>query len=739
MIAAIAAITLMLALALGAGCLICCRLDERASWLEWLQTRVVLGLAALPIAAITSFELLRVPIRPWMALVLGGVGLVVGVRQAWRRWTPSGGRTQEPPAHRAALLLLALSTFWSCLHGALAFPSFEGRDGWGHALGARYLLETGVPRQPLPEWPLVHYVDAYPPLFDVLLSLASAWGGAVNAPIKAVSAMAAALAVPAFYFLVLRLVQSPRVAAVASALYAALPGNLTRHVWAHSLALVFLFVALHAAVRLRESSDWLIPGSMVTAGLMLTAPTTAIKGLALLLLLGVACGRTARVWSRRVFAQALLASLLAAVWYVPAFVRYGWELRRAMESPQARRDRMAGDTSAAPHAPHRGGSAASRPRPYGPDDFFFFRPYSFGGLLTEPKQAEEIAPAGVGLPLAVLSLWFLLLGPRAAFQEGRGVSASIGSRALRLWLAAILVLALAPHVRLDFYAWRSWLVLCPLACAAAAAVLCRAVRGSSAASCVAVAALALAGVINAGGAVVWDFLGSIPSRAFWSHGRAAGPENPGFFLLGNPAFGLVLLGAALLGWGALTGGRGRSRGLRMVGAVIVAAHVVIAGPVRLRTLTRYIPPMGYASDLEYRGYLFTVTSTRVGDRVLPLSGGARSAFLIGLDRSCRPWERREHEVMRAAASPRPELTPAMLVAWLRAAGYQYLVMDPSYLRQLAEGGLDAAERRRRVAAVANEPGLAPVLRVQPEAGAEDETFMLLRVLSSAATDGGQAN
>jgi asparagine N-glycosylation enzyme membrane subunit Stt3 len=84
-----------------------------------------------------------------------------------------------------------------------------------------------VPRQPLPEWPLIHYVDAYPPLFDFVLSFASAWGGAVNAPIKAVSAVAAALAVPAFYFLVLRLLRRPRVAAVASALYAVLPGNLT--------------------------------------------------------------------------------------------------------------------------------------------------------------------------------------------------------------------------------------------------------------------------------------------------------------------------------------------------------------------------------------------------------------------------------------------------------------------------------------------------------------------------------
>jgi hypothetical protein len=57
--------------------------------------------------------------------------------------------------------------------------------------------------------------------------------------------------------------------------------------------------------------------------------------------------------------------------------------------------------------------------------------------------------------------------------------------------------------------------------------------------------------------------------------------------------------------------------------------------------------------------------------------------------------------------------------------YRYLVIDPSRLRRSAEGG-HAAERRGPRGG--RRGGRLQVLRVQPDTGAEDETFVVLRMV-----------
>src|SRR4030095_14292309 len=133
-------------------------------------------------------------------------------------------------------------------------------------------------------------------------------------------------------------------------------------------------------------------------------------------------------------------------------------LRRALEAPQARR----GAARPPPPAPRPGGEAGRAPaaRRYTADDFLFFRPYSFGGRVTEPKFTEDIAPVGLGLLGALPGLVFLF--------ARRG---SPGRTMARLWLLAALLLALGPYLGLNFYAWRAWMLIAPFACLAAADLL----------------------------------------------------------------------------------------------------------------------------------------------------------------------------------------------------------------------------------------------------------------------------
>ena len=326
----------------------------------------------------------------------------------------------------------------------------------------------------------------------------------------------------------------------------------------------------------------------------------------------------------------------------------------------------------------------------------------------------------VGLPLSALALGFLVVGGRRR----------TGPRLLRLWLAATLALALGPHLGLDFYAWRGWLLLCPLAAAAAAEALCSLAAARASVGKLERAALVtllFASAANAGFAAAWDFSGSVPARAFWSHGDFPGPESPAFYFAANRVFGIAILGAALLGVAALARPVTARRARPALAGLALLAQISIAAPIRLRTLTGFIQPVGYASEVEYSGYLLTLAHTRPGDRVFPASGPERAQFLIGLDRSCRPWDAEEQAVTRRLARPELALDVEELLRFLRRSGYAYLVLDPSYARALLEAGARPEEPGLRLAALRASPALEPVLRLAPSSGPADEGFDLFRV------------
>jgi hypothetical protein len=186
-----------------------------------------------------------------------------------------------------------------------------------------------------------------------------------------------------------------------------------------------------------------------------------------------------------------------------------------------------------------------------------------------------------------------------------------------------------------------------------------------------------------------------------------------FFLRGAPLFGAVVALAA-----ALAAGGSTRRGWRgSVVAVALAAHVLIASPIRLRALTRFVEPLGYASELEYHGYLAMLERTRPGDRVLPLSLSDRAAFVVGLDRRCEPWSAAERSLERDL--DRPEALAA-LSRFLREHGYAYVVADPTFEARLREAGIDPAgafETLRR------DEGLEPLI----DRSADGEAFLLLAV------------
>lgn len=693
---------LFAAILIGAGTLVSYRLDA-GSALEKTALRLAFGMAVLPMLLIFLRELFGVRPSCWVALLVGAAGLCLGAVGAWGR--RGLGDTDHLSGRRmTVLVLLSLAIFFACLRGALRFPTFEGRDPWGHALGIAYVAETGSLRQPFADWPILQYVDAYPPLYDVLMSIPVGFAGHVNAPLKAANALVVGSATLVFYVLAFTLFRHRGRAMAATLIFAVLPGNLTRHVWGHSVAVVLLFAGLVAALRIRESWRWLVPGALCFAGALLSAPSQGLVNGALLLGTAAVSLSTSREWCVRTVALGSLALALSLLWFGPVLARYGTDpraLASAMQAPELRRSGLTVTATAAP-SPFSGEA-----RRYGLDDFFFFRPYRFVLRLTGAKEINDVVPEGLGAAVSALCLAFVF----GAILRLRGGGEGLTQRLILLaWLLLSLAGLLAPWLGRAFFAWRFWLVVCPFASLAAADALFRLAERSASSrwAKASLAAIVIVAVTDAILAVTSDASGPGP----WSYVRLNLP-----FLL------VPLAGAAGIAVERNLLPRGKAGAAVLVA---LAAHVLVAAPARLRTLTHFAPPKGFFDEAELEGYVRALGVTEPGARVYPLSGGDRCSFLIAMDRRTRPWDAEEHLFARTHSRPEQPLSTSALVEWLREHSYAYVILDPSY-RASSSALFD-----RRASELSREPGVARVLRVADPAGGPSK-FLVFRIAMAGSS------
>jgi len=707
------AVVVWVASAVGIGTVLSYRMLQDGPWLERLGLRAVLGMAAGPLVMIAAFELFGLRSRPWLFLVAGAFGLVLSLveRRRGQRSVASGRRLDS-----VVILVVALACGLTSWAGATRSALFEGRDPWGHALGVAYILDTGMLRQADPSWPVAHYVDGYPPLFDVLLAVPSGLAGSIAHPLMAATAVIVGLAVVALWSAARRLSGSDETAMVAALLYAALPSNLTRQVWSHGLAVVFFLAAAGCFAGLRRSRRWLWPGGCLVAGALLAAPTQGIK-IAVLMAAGTAVASVAdRTWARRGVAMLIAAGLFAAVWYVPLAARTGVAPSRlvdAMDHPQLRRSGMRWQPGGDPSAGLRAALRGSHHRVYDLDDFLFFRPH----LVLEPwrgvKSINKIAPEGLGVPLTLLTAGFLLAWALGWPDRGawRGWRALLG-----VWLALVVLGLLGPLLGVSFYVWRFWLLLCPLASLAAADALVvlrnrasasRAVTSFLVVVAAGTAAQLVLAVVTDVRSGAWRFL----------------PASPWFVAV--PLVALAWLASAAVRW------RSAGGGAAVAVAAIAAAHVLVAAPARARVLTVPVEPLVFADRIELEGYAALRRLTEPGAKVLPLSGGDRAEIVVGLDRVARPWGAGEialeRSIMGAGCPPQAE----EIANAARRLGYRFLVLDPSLRRHLDSACTDGDAFRTLALGLATTPGVALVASIPPAEVPSTSRWVLYRVDAAA--------
>jgi hypothetical protein len=690
------------------GALVTYRRCDGLDQLERFALRFTAGAALCSVGVILFFEVIRLPVHPATLVVIGIVGLLLLIAE---RRGCSSERIVTPGSTTMTVSLLAAGTFAATLAGALRHVGFAGRDPWHHALGTAWLMESGQLRQPFADWPLLHYVDGYPPGFEILLSVVCTLsGGSIEQPLKATSALIASVSVLTVYFLAKRVTESTSCGVVASLLYAVSPGALGRHVWGHSLAVVLILTALACAVELRRSARLLPAAALCFGAALLAAPSQGAKGLALGVLTTAVAWRADRRWGQRVTVAMLSACVVASVWFVPLLARTGLEPTKvfsSMDNPELRRTNLRWQGGERDSSGLAAALRGSEHRRYGIDDVLFFRPHVSVQPMFGPKRLNFIVAEGVGVPVLALTLFAFLFKPTGAQRESL-----VQNRTLTgVWLAFLALGAAGASIGISFYVWRFWLLIAPLTSVAAAI----GVLGLSANS----------GRVSGGAAagVVATALGAAQFTLALITDTMAGLWR--FWLL-NPGFGLVTVAAAV--WGVRLLIRSRDTSARLA-AVLVLLHVAIASNARLRFLTVQVEPTIFRDTVEARGYVALPEVTPKGAKVFPLSGGSRCAAIVALDRSCTPWDPRWHTIQRRLAEQPCSANAAAFFEELRDIGVEYVVLDPSYRLLLDAECKDPTLFKSRIVGLLESPDTSLVVSIPSAEQPSDSRVVIVRISS----------
>lgn len=222
------------------------------------------------------------------------------------------------------MLLLFFASFYMYVKGAFAYPYLEDDDSWSHAMGAKYVsiektVFAGV-GNPL------HYLDPYPPLYDMLMGILHQTNNSVFWTLKFFNALIVSLSIIFFYFFAKEFTGSSKKALFASFALFAVPAYLSHFIWAIALTMPLFFASFYSVEKIKQDKRWWMIAAIVIAAAVTSSPThSAYFGLFLLIYL---IGRTFA--ERKFFIYEFLAGfcgllLSLILWWIPMIKAYGFK------------------------------------------------------------------------------------------------------------------------------------------------------------------------------------------------------------------------------------------------------------------------------------------------------------------------------------------------------------------------------------------------------------------------------
>jgi hypothetical protein len=241
--------------------------------LETLFMSLAIGMGTFPILS-TVLGILRAPLD-WKIFL--GVSLTLTVAWLFRKKFSLKFEKKtvmkESSRYIGVVLVMAIVLFGVYWHGANKYPYLEDDDPWEHALAAKFIsVEKSISQ---PENFSFHYIDPYPPAFDILLGILHQTNDSIYTTLKFFNVLIISLGIIFFYYFAEKLFKDKTKAIYASFILTVLPCFMSHFIWAQSLALVLFFPAWYCYENIREDKKWMIPAVIITASIIVTQPSAA--------------------------------------------------------------------------------------------------------------------------------------------------------------------------------------------------------------------------------------------------------------------------------------------------------------------------------------------------------------------------------------------------------------------------------------------------------------------------------
>lgn len=412
---------------------------------RWL-VRIGIGMGAIPFLLVL-LNLLHIPID-WrivlvLSLVVPAFSLVFGIKRGFK--LPNVRLTRSNIYLLIVLVLFFLSLFMY-VKGSFIYPYLEDYDPWVHAVGVKYVsIEKNFED---PNDSLV-YLKPYPPGYDGFLGVLHQTSPSLMWTIKFFNALIIPLGIIFFYFFAKNFMHSRDKSLIATIILAMIPCYLSHFIWAHSLVVTLLIVALYCLTMIDNDKRWIYPAMVVIAGICLTQPSQSMKFFFIFMMYFIVKSFYSRKFRVREFLSVVGGYLLSLVWWAANSkgLAGGYFFGRL-------KGQSAGTSS---NLIVRVWNGVQKVFP--PSSGSATRPYTFGDFFIAKSQNMINNPVGIGIVICLLFLAALIVLALNYKSMKREKKEWVIIAFLWFLFTFLGVNSMTFNLPIGFYSFRFWMLL----------------------------------------------------------------------------------------------------------------------------------------------------------------------------------------------------------------------------------------------------------------------------------------
>lgn len=371
----------------GLGFSITFFIKNSENFLERNLMRIGIGLGVLSILGI-FLNLLHIPLDWKIFLLLSLIIPCYYIIKNKKIVTPSLKLTKSN-INIIIVLIIFLLTLFMYEKGAFKYPYLEDDDSWHYAQSVKYIsIEKTAYEQ---DTNVLSFIDPYPPGYSIILAVLHQTSDSISWTIKFFNALIISFGILFFYFFCMKFTGNKNKALFSTFILAAIPCYLSHFIWSHALIVTLFFSAFYCLEMIKNDKKWIIPSSLIIAGILTIQPSQAIKFGCFFAVYWIIKTISQKKFSIKVLLAGILGFLLSFFWWGAMISKYHG-LKNLLAS-------MGFVGGAAGSAAKKGvigvfGTAS--------------RAYTFNDFFVAQKQNMINNPIGIGIIISIL--FILTLG-----------------------------------------------------------------------------------------------------------------------------------------------------------------------------------------------------------------------------------------------------------------------------------------------------------------------------------------